>query len=103
MIASLALILFSCVMENPKQEETFVRPSIQSDLPEIIEAGKLTVLFENSTTSYFSYKEKDMGFEYEILKLFADELGVDLDVKVVKNLDNLIPWLLYTSPSPRDA
>lgn len=34
-----------------------------------------------------------MGFEYELLKLFADEIGVRLDVKVVNNLDNLVDML----------
>ena len=29
-----------------------------------------------------------MGFEYELLKIFADEIGVELEVKVVKNLDS---------------
>lgn len=88
---SLILSLFSgCIMEKEHDEEVFERPGIRLDLPEIIKKGKLTVLFENSSTSYFVYKEKKMGFEYEILKLFAEDLGVDLEVKVVNNLDNIV-------------
>jgi membrane-bound lytic murein transglycosylase F len=34
-----------------------------------------------------------MGFEYEILKEFANELGVELEIKIVNNLDDLIPML----------
>jgi membrane-bound lytic murein transglycosylase MltF len=30
-----------------------------------------------------------MGFEYELLKLFAQHLGVELDVQIVHNLDSL--------------
>ncbi|MDG1332653.1 MAG: transporter substrate-binding domain-containing protein, partial [Crocinitomicaceae bacterium] len=93
LFTGLIFISHSCVMETESIEETFNRPGIKSDLPEILTNGKLTVLIENSSTSYFIYKEKKMGFEYELLKLFADEIGVRLDVKVVNNLDNLIPML----------
>ena len=77
-------------METEREEESFLREGVQIDLPEILQKGKLTVLFENSSTSYFIYKEKKMGFEYELLKLFAEEIGVELEVKVVNNLDHLI-------------
>jgi len=93
LFTGLLFISHACVMETESGGETFDRPSIKSDLPEILANGKLTVLIENSSTSYFIYKEKKMGFEYELLKLFADEIGVRLDVKVVHNLDNLIPML----------
>ena len=77
-------------MEKERDEESFTRSGVEIDLPEILQKGKLTVLFENSSTSYFVYKEKKMGFEYELLKLFAEDIGVELEVKVVNNLDNLI-------------
>lgn len=87
------IFLAGCVMENVKDEETFERPSVGIDLPEILQKGKLTILAENSSTSYFIYRGKKMGFEYEILKLFADEIGVELEIKVIKNLDSLISML----------
>lgn len=59
------------------------------DLPEILKNGKLVVLAENSSTSYFIYRGKKMGFEYELLKEFAQELGVELEVKTVSNLDEI--------------
>ncbi len=45
-------------MEVEPDEETFERPSVNIDLPEILQKGKLTVLAENSSTSYFIYKGK---------------------------------------------
>ncbi len=89
------LALTACVMEKPEDpnDKNFNRPGVLIDLPEIIEKGKLTVLAENSSTSYFIYKGKKMGFEYELLKLFAEEIGVELEVVVVKNLDSLITML----------
>ena len=81
-------------MEIPDDNESkFVRPGVKIDLPEIIKKGKITILAENSSTTYFYYKGKEMGFEYELLKIFADEIGVELEVKVVKNLDSLISML----------
>ena len=68
-------------------------PSTSIDLGEILKKGKLTVLVENSSTSFFIYRGKKMGFEYEMLKEFANELGVELEIKIVNNLDDLIPML----------
>ena len=58
------------------------------DLPAILKKGKLTILAENSSTSYFIYRGKKMGFEYEILKEFANEIGVDLEILTIANLDD---------------
>lgn len=58
------------------------------DLTEILQKGKLRVLFENSSVSFFIYKGKKMGFEYEILNSFAKDLGVELEIVTVDNLDN---------------
>lgn len=88
------LLLSGCVMEKAKETENdFVRPGVHIDLPEILKKGKLTVLAENSATSYFIYRGKKMGFEYEMLKKFTEELGVALEVKIVRNLDSLISML----------
>ena len=79
-----------CVMEKKKEEiKRFERTEVHIDLPQILKKGTLTILAENSTTSYFDYKGKEMGFEYELLKLFAEEIGVDIEVVVLDNLDNL--------------
>jgi membrane-bound lytic murein transglycosylase F len=87
------LILSNCSEEAEKNVEKFERPSISIDLAEILKRGKLTVLAENSSTSFFIYRGKKMGFEYEILKEFANELGVELEIKIVNNLDDLTEML----------
>lgn len=79
--------------DDPKHTDKFLRPDARIDLPEIIKRGKLIVLAENSSTSYFIYKGKKMGFEYEVLNLFAESIGVELEVKIVKNLDSLLVML----------
>jgi membrane-bound lytic murein transglycosylase F len=58
---------------------------VSIDIKEIRKKGKLTVLFENSSMSYFEYRGKKMGFEYEILDTFAHFIGLPLEIKVVSN------------------
>lgn len=86
-------LLFSCVMEGEKKESSFNELGYQFDLEQILKRGKLVVLAENSSSSYFLYREKEMGFEYEILHEFAKELGVELEIKMIDNLDNVIDEL----------
>lgn len=95
LILPLLFLLFTsaCDRPNTKQlnsEQSSVRAI---DLPEIIEKGKITVLAENSSISFFIYRGKKMGFEYELLKEYAHHIGVDIEVKIVRNLDNLIGLL----------
>ncbi|XOV67470.1 MAG: transporter substrate-binding domain-containing protein [Fluviicola sp.] len=78
---------------KPEDDEVFKRRSAKLDLPAIIKRGKLVVLAENSSTSYFNYKGRKMGFEYEVLNQFAESIGVKLEVKVIKDLDSLIIML----------
>lgn len=87
------MILSNCSEEVETNIEKFDHPSISIDLAEILKRGKLTVLAENSSTSFFIYRGKKMGFEYEILKEFANELGIELEIKIVNNLDDLTEML----------
>ncbi|MBW2002180.1 MAG: transporter substrate-binding domain-containing protein, partial [Deltaproteobacteria bacterium] len=59
-------ILFSCVKK--------------SGLEEIKESGKITVITRNNAHCYYTYREKPMGFEYDLAKAFSDYLGVSLNV-----------------------
>jgi membrane-bound lytic murein transglycosylase F len=66
-----------------------VAPERHADFKAIKERGKLVVLAENSANSYFIYRGAKMGVEYEILKYFAKENGLELEVIVVKDLDEI--------------
>jgi membrane-bound lytic murein transglycosylase F len=61
----------------------------ENDLPGILKRGKLRVLAENSSTSFFIYKGKRMGFEYELLREFAEDLGVELEIVTVHDLNEI--------------
>lgn len=92
LLASL-FFLQSCVMESEKKANAFDQNEYQLDLEGILKRGKLVVLAENSSSSYFIYREKEMGFEYEVLKEFAKEIGVELEIRIIENLDNVIDQL----------
>ena len=63
------------------------------DLEKIIERGTVIGIVENSTTGYFVYKGQILGYEYELLKSFADYLGVDLELKVTSNLQEAVEMM----------
>ena len=56
--------------------------------------GKLVVLMSNSIASYYIFKGQPRGFEYEMLKLFCKENGLELEVKVINDFDYLIDSLV---------
>lgn len=89
-ISALFVLLTAGSSCSSGADDKEVFPAVEGlDLPEILKRGKLVVLAENSSTSYFIYRGKKMGFEYELLREFAEELGVDLEVKTVDNLDEI--------------
>ena len=55
------------------------------DLDAIQRKGKITILMDNSSLSFFEWRGKNMGFEYEILDSFAKYLGVKIEVKIIQN------------------
>lgn len=64
------------------------------DLDAIKKRGSLRMLTRNNAISYFLHKGQQQGFDYELLKLFAKDHGLRLDVVVPPEASDLIPWLL---------
>ncbi|MFT4738916.1 MAG: membrane-bound lytic murein transglycosylase F [Paraglaciecola sp.] len=58
------------------------------DYNKIKERGYLIALIDNSSTGLFLYKGRTMGYEYELLKMFTDSIGVGLRIEVVTNLED---------------
>ncbi|MDH5190788.1 MAG: membrane-bound lytic murein transglycosylase MltF [Gammaproteobacteria bacterium] len=61
-----------------------------SILNEIKFTGKLAVATRNSPTTYYEGSEGSSGFEYDLVKRFADELGVELEITIPQSLDRII-------------
>jgi membrane-bound lytic murein transglycosylase F len=66
---------------------------INRDLAQIRESGTLTVLAPYNSTTYFIYQGEPLGYEYEILRAFAKDLGVQLKMVVVTDPKSLFPLL----------
>lgn len=83
------LVLFnlsSCKTKKKKIEAE----QCKVDWKDIEQKEVLTVLAENSPTSYFLYKGKNMGFEYELLHEFAKDMNIRIQVKMMHNLDSML-------------
>ncbi len=79
--------LFSC---RQKKENKQIE---HRDLPLIEQSGELTALTLYGSISYFIYKEEEMGYEYELIKSFAESRGLKLKIKVAGNVSRLSEML----------
>ena len=68
-------------------------PPVELDLPEIEETGVLKVLFTYNSTGYFIYRGEVMGFEFRLLRAFAQDRGLDLQPVVVRDRTELFDLL----------
>jgi len=66
---------------------------VSFDLNEIKKRGKLVALTENSSTGFYIYKGDSMGFEFELQNAFAKDIGVELQVVIVKNMNDIFNQL----------
>ncbi|NIP43936.1 MAG: transporter substrate-binding domain-containing protein [candidate division Zixibacteria bacterium] len=89
LIALLALILISCGGHGRSSDVK----EVNMDLPAIKERGSLRAITTYSATSYFIYRGRPMGYEYELLTRLADHLNLNLEIVIAKNLDSLISML----------
>ena len=64
-----------------------------STLERVKEDGVLRVITRNSPATYFQDRNGETGFEYELVKRFADDLGVKLEIETADNLDELFDQL----------
>ncbi|MFK8329177.1 membrane-bound lytic murein transglycosylase MltF [Pseudomonas sp. BJa5] len=62
-------------------------------LERVKEDGVLRVVTRNSPATYFQDRNGETGFEYELVKRFADDLGVELKIETADNLDELFDQL----------
>jgi membrane-bound lytic murein transglycosylase F len=63
------------------------------DLPEIIERGRLVAITSYSPISYFIYHGEPMGYEYELLKMLGEHLGLPVEIKLARDFEEMIRML----------
>jgi membrane-bound lytic murein transglycosylase F len=89
------LLLFCLLLSSCKDIRTGNKSGqtdllAKRDLSDIRADGKLRALIAYSATSYFLYRGQPMGYEYELLKRLADDLGVKLELHVSRDLDEML-------------
>ncbi|MGM0758558.1 MAG: membrane-bound lytic murein transglycosylase MltF [Thermodesulfobacteriota bacterium] len=63
-----------------------------SSLEAIKERGYITLITRNNANSYYIYRNKPAGFEYDLAKRFSEHLGVELKL-ITPSWDQMIPKL----------
>ncbi len=98
-IVGLLFLFVSCdsSMDRQKQEEEIDQTSsegeVNVDLKQIKERGVLKAITIYSSTSFFIYRGKPMGYEYELMKRLADYLDLELEIVVAENMNKLFEML----------
>ncbi len=87
----ISLAVFSCKKSNTSHKNSEIQERkefvVDLDLTAIKERGYLTAVMDNSSTGLFVYKGKTMGYEYELLKMFCEEQGIQLRINITQNLN----------------
>lgn len=84
------LFLLACSRPN---NAVVLAPAVEVDLELIQKRGYITALVDNNSFSYLIYKGRPIGYEYELLRLLAKELKVDLKIKLISGVENGIHQL----------
>lgn len=79
--------------DNLESKKTKYPDPVNIDLDKIRERGSLIAIVDNSSTGYFIYKGRPMGYDYDLLKLFADYLELPLEVKFTPSIDKAFEML----------
>lgn len=85
-----SLLVYAC---NSKKQEQKGDEAVVTDLPQIKAEGEITAVTLYSSTSYFQYKMQPMGYEYDLIKDFAESQGLKLNIKVAENANRLVEML----------
>ncbi|WP_420454565.1 transglycosylase SLT domain-containing protein [Rubrivirga sp.] len=64
-------------------ESVVIPDPIERDLGDILERDTLVALTSYTSTSYFLYRGQAFGFEYELLRDFAEDQDIVFEIKVV--------------------
>lgn len=63
-------------------------------IDQILDQGELRVVTRNTPTSYFVGADGPAGPEYDLVRDFADELGVTLVIETVDSVSEILPRLM---------
>ena len=79
MFAVLITVTIYC-LDHHRSSKIQNSPVVACYLDSIKKSGKLIAVTDFNSTDYFLYKGEPMGFNYELLKSFSDNIGIDLEI-----------------------
>ncbi|AXJ02367.1 membrane-bound lytic murein transglycosylase F [Cyclonatronum proteinivorum] len=68
-------------------------PQVELDFDAILERGTLRAITSYSPVSYFIYRGQPMGYEYELLNIFAEKHDLDIEMIVARDLGDMFDML----------
>lgn len=86
-IIAIALIYASLVYFFKHNHENNNNSEKVDFVERIKHRGKIIALTSNNSTEYFLYRGRPLGFQFELLHHFADYIGVGIEIKVCKSLE----------------
>src|SRR6185295_12234435 len=88
---TLALLFTDCTKKSAA--DFTEEPQVSIDLAQIRERGFLQAIVDNNSISYFIYKGRPMGYEYELLQSLTRYLKIELKIKVISGIEQSIDLL----------
>lgn len=67
--------------------------AVAYDLDSVLNRGTIRAIVENSSTGFFIYKGKPMGYEHDLLAFYAESRGLQLEIVVTNSLDEAFDML----------
>jgi membrane-bound lytic murein transglycosylase F len=83
-----SLLLTTCIGDNNMSK------SVNIDLTEIKKRGKIIAITKFNSINYFIYQGQPMGFQFELLQRFAEYSGLQLELNVSNDMDDITSKLL---------
>ncbi|AWW30384.1 lytic transglycosylase F [Echinicola strongylocentroti] len=88
-------MVFACNEDKKKKKAAtpFWEKPVQLDIKGIKKRGFIRAIVDNSSTSYYIYRGRRMGYEYELLRNLAKQLDVQLRLVVNEDIDKAFQML----------
>ena len=91
-VVAVVVVLYAC--DDRRHERSGKTEQVRlPDLPDLQEKGTLTVLTENTSASFYLFRGQAMGYDYELLRAFAKDHGLNLEVKLLDDLNAMFDQL----------
>lgn len=84
---------FQCTVFEKTEKVDFWENPVLLDLDEITKRGYIRAIVDNSSTSYYIYRGRRMGYEFEMLKNLASSLNVRLHLIVKSDIQEAFQLL----------